>query len=35
MKEIEGLKEDLENAYAAIDILSKTKYDFKKCKDNL
>ena len=32
---MEGLKEDLENAYTAIDILSKNKYDFKKYKDNL
>ena len=27
MKEIEELKEDLENAYKAIDILVKNKYD--------
>ena len=35
MKEMEGLKEDLENAYKAIDILSKNKYDFEKYIDNL
>ena len=35
MEKIEGLEEDLENAYKAIDILSKNKYDSKKYEDNL
>ena len=31
---MEGLEEDLENAYKTIDILTKNKYDSKKYKDN-
>ena len=35
MEKMEGLKEDLENAYKTIDILTNNKYDFKKYEDNL
>ena len=32
---MEGLEEDLENAYKTIDNLTKNKYDLKKYEDNL
>ena len=32
---MEELKEDLENAYKTIEILTENKYDFKKYEDNL